>query len=383
MSMRFAGLTPLYSINALPALSNATIYCTFYANDNTGPYTIWAVDTTGGFAGNYYLKITGGLLQFTTQDNILSGNVGAWTCSVSATTRYCCGLKYDFNSNESSDPVIYLNGVKQTMTEVSTPASIPAHPSSKMTIGARAWYLEGSYEYLYEQFSGRIGDIYIATRQHTDDEMERHTKSWVKGFSYYHQKGDALLYCPLDEINDSVAQSTTNTLWPNGDVNSLWSGKTQATYWESINADTTDYIEAGKNDDAEEQQCDMETFTIPAGSTVGMVALELKGYDSSETGSMTVKIKKGASWLSWSLDLNNSTATVYTHTWFGSWTQAEIDGMQIGLLTPTMGKNSSITIYYVKALVYTYTKYCKDYVGTNGFISKTATGAPEEMLTYV
>ncbi len=349
-------------------------------NNTTGPMTIWQLGWTS--LPEYDLRIESGRLYFRTIYNLLTGEPDEWYCDITA-AKHCIGIKYNFNGS-SNTPTIYIDGVKQTLTQSRTrDGTISAHGSDRITLGGSITYVEGFYHTETDQLAGRISDLFIATRQHTDGEMQRHTFSRLKGFSYYHQKAGGILYCPMDDIQNVVNIAAATTVLPNADGNSLWTNKTQSTYAASVDEDNgTDYMEATSADDSEQQILDMATFTKPAGSVIAAVELRVKGL-TADDAQLTCALKKGASWLSgWSSGFTSS-LTLKTFTYYGDWTQAEIVALQVGLTTPTMDKADSIKVYYVDVIFYVVSKKCKDYIGTYHLIGKNSTGAGEEMLTYL
>lgn len=383
MSMRFAGLKPLFTEIPIPALTDTTVYLVFNANDTTGPITLAQFGWTS--LPEYELRIENGRLYFCTIYNILSGSPDEWYCDVSAATRYCVGLKYNFNGSANT-PVIFINGVKQTLTKSQNRSgTISAHGSDYMTIGGSIIFSQAENFFTEtQQFGGRIGDLYIDfTRQQTDAEMQRHTGSWLKGFSYYHQRTSSGIYCPMDEMGDGVNIAVANDMLVNGDDTAAWTTKTQSTYWDSIDVDNgTDYIRAKNNDDLEDIIFNCGTFTIPTGATVPIVEVIVKCQLSADAPALQVSIFKDPNWLTvWSV--GNTSLTTFNKPYLGDWTQAQLNNAKIKITTGTMAKNDTVTVYLAKIIAYSIARKCKDYIGSYNLIGKSAGGAGEEMLTYI
>lgn len=385
--IRQAGQRPVFTQADLPALTNATILGQFQTNNNTTAMTIFQLDWGEQLSRYALYMTTDGKLKFCTAYSILSGTQGVWSCNISA-GNYLFALKYNFGGSDSAVPVIYLNGVKQTLTQESAPKGTSANSAGRLVIGGKIYYYPALIATTEtEQFGGRQGDYHVYTRQLTDAECEDYTKAKIKGFAYFQRPAGCILYCPMDELNDSTQNiSVTNTIVPNGDISGTWTTKTQSSNWESLNADSTDYVEAGGSDDGISLIMDTSTFTIPAGSIVSCIDFHIKGYASTSGVQPSVSILKGSTWYSLtSITLPvGSTSGDIKMTYVGdSWTQAEIDGLQIKITAPTLSKSDTIRIYYAYVNVFTVPEKLRDYKGSYHLIGTSATGSPESNQSYL
>lgn len=389
--IRFASsdFSQLVSYNTIPALTNATIYIQFVVNDTTGPYVIWKLGNSAFI--DYELRIASGVLQFQTMYNMLNGDRGSWTCSVSPGVYYVCGLKYNYAGSDTADPVIYLNGVKQNITETITPRNTNAHNEEFMSVGGSLLALGNLAQWEQEKLGGRLSEFSIHTTQHADAVMERNTISQVKRFIYLNNQADCIMYCPMDDIGDVEYTTTVTDLVPNGDVSGTWATKTQATYSASIDEDgTTDYIEAAGSDDGQSLVFDMTTLTIPAGYFVAAIKIGIKGYSEGAEPDIDIRMYKGSTWLDyWTIASNFAGSSVNLKTfevtnWSAgnnTWSQADLNGLRLEIKADaTMAKSDRIRIYYAYAKVYLANKYIKDWSGNNRhLISRYNTGGGEAL----
>jgi hypothetical protein len=215
--------------------------------------------------------------------------------------------------------------------------------------------------------------------------LRNHTSSFIKGFSFYNQISDGLIYCPLDDVREGESVSAYTDLVPNNDVTSMWTTKTQATYWQSCNVwDTTDYIEAGKNDDNEAQVFDMTTFILPSSVVIVGVDMMIYGKTSNTGKQLQIRIKKGDEWLSYGTTNLLTYDSYSTRSYIGhEWTQSEIDNIQFELLTPSMGSGDSIVVYCATVRVLYTTEWQRDMIGDNVISGFDGVGTPEGRASYL
>ena len=125
----------------------------------------------------------------------------------------------------------------------------------------------------------------------------------------------------------------------------------------------SDYIQATSADSNKQQIMTCTSIVLGYGEQVTAVELHVKGTSSG------VEVKgsllKGSTWLpDYTSSGLGSGITDNSFMYVGSWTQAELDGMQIRLTAPASGLGT-LTVYYVYIKVYTDATKCKDYSGSS------------------
>lgn len=284
----------------------------------------------------------------------LFGTDGVWSCSISANTKYQCAIEYDHNSNESDNPVIYLNGVSQTVTEELTPDTLT-------TDAAGLLYIGGNMS-LADMFQGEICDVWLYQGSMTAAQLTRATTNRLHGYSL--QFANTLHNWWMSEFAAGVGNVIL--ILPDSDVATPWNSCT----YTQINSSDDTRAHAGRTDDNEEFQFGFGTDTIVSGETAIAFEVGIEGYGDKTP---TYKYKRGgdAGFTTLAvIPLTGSEATYYLPS-TQVLTQTQIDGMQGSILTPTMGSGDDIYIDYVQIKIASTRIPCYDRKKTGLLIGST------------
>jgi hypothetical protein len=289
-----------------------------------------------------------------------------------------------------------MDGVQQTPIEVTLPGTRLSYPLRRLVVGGYRQNFSSSQDWFIYTLTGRIGEIAICNELHSDAMMIRYTSTFLPKGAILFAPG-ILNYWPCDEVPDGQTGIQEIYSYPSGDVNTLWSTKSLATYWESVLNDDTNRIQAGETDSDEEQRLSFSGagFIKPAGTEIIAIAVNMKSAAPSAQDPFTVSIKKGATWY-WMPYQTTQFGTgeetsrkevMFTRSMgWGDWTQSELDGLQVGFLSGDMtGKDNKITINYLYVTAYCgqWTDQFRDYVGGNHLINRNALGRAERVLSYL
>lgn len=190
------GTTPITSSTNINAATNATHYFHIWPNTITGTTyrTIWY--NISGFAAHYIYVANSKLYVLDGAFNLLGASTdGLWSVPISNQTEYQVTIKHEWG-NDAANPVVYLNGVSQTVTEVQTPNLSFGIGATHMIIGAQA---ASSLP-----FDGRIGDFAWWNVQLDNAWMEILTKSRKMGIPLQISVANLEGYWSLDDIADGV-----------------------------------------------------------------------------------------------------------------------------------------------------------------------------------
>ena len=292
--------------------------------------------------------------------------------------------------------VRFVDGVVQTPTS-STPASSQYYlPFRRLVAGGYRGSYSSHFDQTSSSFPGRISDIAICGQLHSDAVMARSSNlALPKGAARF--APGILHYWPCDEVTDGQTGIQEIYTYPSADVNTLWTNKSLATYWESVRHDDTNRIEATETDSDEEQQIAFANaaFIKPAGTEVIAIGVNMKSDAPSGQMMFTTSIKKGATW--WPMPYANSGFTAWftdgkrkevmftREMGWGDWTQSELNSLQVGLLTGTMDKDDFVTVNYMYVTAYcgVWTDQFRDYVGGNHLLNRNAIGRAERFANYL
>jgi len=139
---------------------NRTIYVSFLATDVTSKSYLL---TTPALV-SMQLYIEGGKLVFRNPASFISGTQGKWTTDITANVKYQMALRFLFDTDETQNPEVWLNGAQVTMTETITPVLSQSNANWFLEFGS---FLGGSplWGYLDEValFSTKLSDDSMAT----------------------------------------------------------------------------------------------------------------------------------------------------------------------------------------------------------------------------
>lgn len=381
-----AGGNPAFTTTVIPALTEVTIYNQVYVYDHTSadPQYMWH------FGGNIKIGSPGmwiedSKLWYSNWDNdiLFGATQGQWTCPITD-GHHIIGIKFNMSDQRVMDPVIFIDGVSQTITEEKAPVNSLAHPSDIMCFGGYFFYnpLFDPFYSSTNTWQGKIGEFYLHSGLHTDAQMEILTRKDLKRKAMHLESSSLVYYFPFDEIPDQVQIGTTHTLYPSGDVNAEWSTKTSTYYWSSVILDNeTDYIRATGTDDNEEQIFDLTSFTLDADETVYAVKVIIKGLHSDIEEVTPYLWIDGVATALGSTKFTGTTAE-FIRYYKGSLTQSQIDGMQVGLKVGSVAKGEYAQVSFLSVQVITATNKWDDWVGGLAAVSENALGWAEFSQSY-
>ena len=217
--IEFTGHRPAWTEANLPILTTATLFWQFETtSDITTSGHIFYFNMT---YTPYVVKILNGRLYFSTPYSLFGGSPDEWYCTITANTKYQAALSYNFSLQSSGNlPIVYLNGVLQTMTRSSTFSSSTAHVAAPLAVGGILSYIAGIPSYNFSSvFNGKIGDVSIVNRQCTSGEMIRNTNCRVKRPTLMFGTATRVLELVMDEVSDGVyLQNIYSSVTVDGDV---------------------------------------------------------------------------------------------------------------------------------------------------------------------
>lgn len=303
----------------------------------SGYYTLWQATGTDP---NKITFETNVIAYYTGSDQ---SNSYKYTIPVSVSTWYDFAMNMTFNV-EGTVPVMYLNGVKQTVTTETSGGHWENMQNGEWIVGD------------YASNSPYIGGFAWWNAKLSDENMEKLTRARRHDMPLY-MTTNLVNYVPLDDFPVNEYLSYSQTIVPDADVQNTFSAGNYA----SLAADDTNYLVIDKFDDIETGIFSYGTFTIPNGFSCFGSKLSLTGmkeeYNVANTPPPpTVSLTKGGgtNTSDWSVPLTLSMAT-YTNTENSTWTQTDVDGVKINITSGTMPNKSQskididytpLTIYY-------------------------------------
>lgn len=344
--------------NITPFTTDGVIYFVFNATSITQGTLLSASKWQVYLSSNklyFYKAISGG-----------SEDEGRWSVPISANTNYQVAIQYNHNSSESSDPVIYLNGVSQTVTEEVTPTSLSTDAAGILYVGSAGVFSD--------PLQGVIGDVALFQGTLTTEQLVQLTSTRLARFPL--QISTLIHYWPIDEFPDGSSIASANTILPDSNVTTTWSSGT----YTSVNASDNVYAQAGGSDDNETFQVGYGTFTLPAGeSGIGFkFSVEGNNGGSSVSGATTkYKLGGGSNTTIGSCCSLGSDATAVSYS-RQSLSQSQIDGFEGAVTVGTMGATDEINVDYMPVTIYSSKYYSLDYKGNTiklqGFAGNGAAG---------
>jgi len=134
---------------------------------------------------------------------------------------------------------------------------------------------------------------------------------------------------------------------PNANNNELWSGHDYINIDEVVvqpNAGGGDVISADKYDDMERQQYDMQTLSGVESVTQIVLWVYASGIPLESYKYLRLNIAPGGVWQTEQSKALTTSMAWYSATFNGTWTQADLDSLLIGLTTDTMGTNDNTAV---------------------------------------
>ena len=138
----------------------------------------------------------------------------------------------------------------------------------------------------------------------------------------------------------TIGFAATANLRPNGDDTILWGASPS---WSVIDdavtqptAGSGDLITADKFDDLEENIWNMTTQAGVGTATQVVLWINSKLITSSVNIILTCRLNLGGWTSTQNITINSETAGWYSLTFTGTWTSGNVDGMQVGIKTPTI-----------------------------------------------
>jgi len=298
---------------------------------------------------------------------------GLWSCPIATNTKYQCAILYDHNANASYDPVIYLNGVSQTVTEEATPSGIAADVAGILWMG-------GITDYESELFCGYIGDVWFYQGSLTAAQLIRATTNRIHGYAL--QFGSNIMHnWWMNEIPDGNEISSNNfAIKPDGNIATPWT-TCSYTY---INSFDDSKANADDGDDNEEFQVSCDTQTLTSGYRVigCQICVEASGT-AGKTLNVKYKVAGDGSYTSIGIITLTATDTVYLIRFFRYLNQTQIDGFEVGLLTGSISSGQNVYVDYVSVKGYETPYYCRDRRGNdNELVGMNAIGRASSWMGY-
>ena len=196
---------PTTSINtnvATPTATDTTFFFQIYP-ESTGAgnkYVFSSISLTGQ---QNYVSVADNTLIIHNDMAFLTGiSDGIWTVPISANTHYLVAIKFQWG-NTTVNPVVFLNGVSQTVTETSTPNNTISWLNAILNIGADNGDLG--------DFDGKISEFAWWNSQLTDPQCTQLTLAKVKGLPLQISPSTLQNYWPMDEVAEGVT-ITNSTL---------------------------------------------------------------------------------------------------------------------------------------------------------------------------
>jgi len=171
--------------SALTLPANATLYISFYATDVTTKSYLLASYALS----EMQLYIEGGKLIFKNPANFISGTQGKWTGDISVNTNYQMALRFLFDTDETQNPEVWLNGAQITMTETVTPIVSQAAANAQLEFG---FVVDGT------PFLGRIHEVAIFNTKLSDSGMAILSGSQLRNIPL--QYSSVTNYWKLEEV---------------------------------------------------------------------------------------------------------------------------------------------------------------------------------------
>jgi hypothetical protein len=360
----------------------------------TGGY-LFVFQMDMAFAIYYYLTIENG--NTLVLNAPAPAGTGIWKWAITPGI-HRIAIRYIFDTATTNVPVCFIDGILQTPIESAQPTTQSYAALRQLVVGGYragfSWYQDwASY-----CFTGSIGEIALCNQLHSNSVMARYTNPATLKKAVRFAPG-VVNYWPCDELPDGQTGIQEIYAHPSSDVNTLWSTKSLATYWESVLNDDTNYIRATSSDPIEEQRLAFSGagFIKPAGTEVIAMGITIKNADPSYYEQpFTVAVKKGANWyaMPYSVYQFNSGTTEGTtkevlltrSMGWGDWSQSDLEGLQLGFLTNDMtDKSAKVTFNYMYVTVYCgqWGDQFRDYVGGNHLVNRNALGRAERKLSYL
>lgn len=284
-------------------------------------------------------------------------------------------FSYDFTAGAPAEPIVYINGVLQSLT------SLP--PTVAVAITAAKWLIGGGSATILTNplRNSNVGEVafFVGTKL-TAAQMIQLTSSKVMRQPL--QYSACTHYWAMDEIADGQAYAVVgNQIVPNGDVATPWN--TVTPHYSKINAADAVYLHADASDDAEQEQFDCTTDTIPANRKVGALVMDVKGYRDtgvSNPTTFTVGIATGEQTIMLPATTNGWAPSLLSYVFA---VQANLDALQLYLNSPTMGSEKDIYIDQVIITPYYIWNRILDYKSGNYLVGITeAVGVANNYLSY-
>jgi len=249
-----------------------------------------------------------------------------WTFPVTANAWDDIVIAYTLNSNAT--PIVSKNGATITPTKIQSNTGLDSAATAPWVIGAGTTNL------------GLIGGFGAWSSKLTQAQANAITSKRQMHAPWFSLNVPTLLYLPMDDfpVDDFTAIGTN--LVPNVDVQNTWSA---GTYLNLISSDNS-YLVANKSDDNETYICDLTTVTPSSGYSFYSLTTVLEG-NIDDTAKPTIKLTLGSGGgdlSSWVANFGSSD-TVVSNAEYGSYAQAQIDGLRLNMTVPTMSKDDEIS----------------------------------------
>lgn len=334
--INFTGAYALKSVDTLTAMTSlSTYYFHIYPTQVTTRANIYYLPIQYGF----YIYIESSKLYV-----VHSGKYddGTWSCPLTtANQHYQIALTYTGTADNTTAPVIWINGVKQTVT-------YEVVPDTSKIFSTDYFYIGGTSNIASTNaFTGAIGEFaFFRGTGLSDAIMQQLTSSRKMGMPL--QYSTCTNYFAMDSL------PTVSTLVPNSDIAYTWI--TAAPAWSKINAQDGTIIKADKNDDGETVEFGMTTATI-TGSVHG-VSIQTYAYIDDTSIQATLSVYMASAYQTYQ-GLGNTGTSYETryHNFYPAygtfWSQTDVDNMQVALkAAATIGKSQENNFDYVAALVF-------------------------------
>jgi hypothetical protein len=372
--LNFDGCYALKTVSNIAALSAAggTIY--LHINENIDD-SDWDSDEATILKFDNFRIYLG---RFMTSVNLIiehtgSTATGQWLGATLTNAQHQIAFSYDFSAGAPADPVLVIDGVTFIARVVA--------PSGAYAIGAQQAFIGGeSVSAVTNPCKVPLGEvaIFVGTKL-TETQMKQLTTS--KTMRMPLQYSSCTHYWAMDEIADGEEYAAVgNQINPNGDVLTPWVSATP--HYSKINAADGVYLQADPNDDSEVEIFDCTTDTIPANRKIGAFKVDVLGYQTSNPLAY-VEIACNGSAGTQVLSLPTVAGWATALQFYVLGTQAQLDAMQLYLISGTLATDENIYIDQVKITPYYIWNRILDYKSGNYLVGISgALGVANNFLSY-
>ena len=347
------------------------------ASMSSGATFYFHIDLDSTDVGDKTIFSTTNFRVYTSGTSLLIEHLGStangwWGRAITA-GHHQIAFSYDFSAGAPAMPLLSIDDVGTAMVELTAPVGAVA-------IGSQVWFVGGeSVDAAINSFNGSIGEIGIKigtklTQAQLNSLTQTRTMRLPLQWAFTH-------YWALDEIvTGSAIGGITAALVPDSDIAISWS--TAAPHWSKIDADDGNLIKADKDDDNETEEYSSTTATISDSIWKIRVGLKLNQESSVDIDLSIFMVS------AYEAPRSTSSTTGVKTEYFNffpaaltTWSQTNLDAMQLSLESHTMGSDDEVTVYYLFANVY-YSKKIMDYIGGNSIVGTDAVGADNNYLSY-